>query len=523
MPSSRRSPWLALLTLGLVVPLSGCFAAAEDCTRALTCDVGAPGSGGVGGSGGAADAGPQCLDDPMNAMVADDCGIFASSSLGDDKNAGTIDAPVKTIGQALALAAYAKQRVYACAEIFPEAVAMPAGFTLFGGFSCTQKWAYAGSLMPTIIKPTASTIPLTLLQGAGGAILVTDVQAEAPNASEPGASSIAALANKDAVAELRRCNLIANHGAAGKLGAPADIHDMPADEGTQGKAGADACTADMVSGGAQVKTSCGGVTSIGAHGGNGGPTSGTAGSDGQPVPVPNPLGLGLGGFGEGAGMACLEGGTGADGANGQEALGAHGPGHLSELGYTGIWGQDGGVALPGQGGGGGGGRKAGVLFCGAGSKGGASGGSGGSGGCGGKGGKGGGPGGASIALVSLTQRLTLTSCHLSAGDGGDGGPGGANQIGGAPGSAGEGGMGKNGSGFGCPGGQGGKGGNGGNGGGGLGGPSIALASLYAEFPPGGDTTQTMGKAGKGGGGGNPNLMGSAGENGIAQPTATLLP
>jgi hypothetical protein len=509
--------WFVPLALGSVTLVSGCFAGAEDCARVLTCDVGAPGSGGAGGSGGAADAGPQCIDDPANAMVADDCGIFASSSLGDDKNPGTRKAPVKTIAQALALAAYAKQRVYACAEIFPEAVAMPAGFTLFGGFNCEpgQDWAYIGASKQTIIKPTASAVALTLLQGAGGSIVVTDVQAEGPNASEPGASSIAALAKEGALAELRRCTLVANHGAAGRPGEPGDTHNTPADAGTPGKAGADACTADMVSGGAQVKTSCGGPTSIGAQGGNGGPTSGTTGADGQPAPAPNPLGLGLGGLGEGPGLACLEGTTGADGANGQEALGAHGSGHISESGYAGVAGQDGSNGLPGQGGGGGGGRKAGALFCGPGPKGGAAGGSGGSGGCGGKAGKGGGAGGASIALVSMAEaKVVVRKSHLKAGDGGNGGPGGVNQIGGAPGIPGDGGMGKNGSGFGCPGGQGGKGGNGGNGGGGLGGPSITVA--YVGVPPEQhESFMTKGTPGKGGLGGNPSLMGSSGDDATA--------
>jgi hypothetical protein len=118
--------------------------------------------------------------------------------------------------------------------------------------------------------------------------------------------------------------------------------------------------------------------------------------------------------------------------------------------------------------------------------------------------------------------MKLTDCHLTAGDAGDGGDGGVNQIGGAPGIAGEGGMGKNGSAFGCAGGQGGKGGNGGNGGGGLGGSSIAFA-YTAKLPTLNSLELIAGNQGKGGYGENPNLMGSAGEDGIAQPTAALLP
>ncbi|MFS8068416.1 MAG: PGRS family protein [Byssovorax sp.] len=422
---------------------------------------------------------------------------------------------------ALKLATEAEQRVYACAELFSEAVVMPSGFTLFGGLDCHNGWAYSGASTRTMIKPLDSAIALTFLKGEHGLSLVTDVHAEGPNASAPGASSIAVLAREGSEVVLRRCTLVANHGAAGWPGEPGDEHNMPGGAGTSGTPGADACSADMIQGGAQVKTSCGGLTSIGAQGGNGGPTSGTAGADGQPSPSPNPLGFGVGGKGESGGAGCMVGEAGADGANGKDALGAHGPAHISDSGYEADAAGDGEDGLPGQGGGGGGGRRAGALFCGVSPKGGAAGGSGGSGGCGGKGGRGGGAGGSSIALVSLAQSLTLTDCHLTAGDAGDGGNGGVNQIGGPPGIAGEGGTGKNGSGFGCAGGQGGKGGNGGNGGGGLGGSSIAFAHIALTY----DLTAVnlvVGKRGKGGYGGNPNLMGSAGEDGIAQPLAALL-
>ncbi len=525
MSSAHRLLRCAPLALGSVALLSGCFTASEDCARTLTCNVVDPGSGsagGAGGAGGAPDVGPQCIDDPQAALVVDDCGIFVSSSLGDDKNPGTRDAPVHTIAHALELAGEAKPRVYACAELFQEAVVMPSGLALFGGFACDKGWAYVGALEQTRIKPLESAIALTFLSGKHGLSLVTDVRAEGPTASVPGASSIAALARVGSEVELRRCTLVANHGAAGRPGEPADEHNMPADAGTPGKMGADACTADMVSGGAQVKTSCGGITSIGAQGGIGGPNSGTAGADGQPSPAPNPQGHGVGGTGDGAGLMCTVGEAGADGVNGKDALGAHGPGHISENGYTADAAADGEDGLPGQGGGGGGGRSGGALFCGVGPKGGAAGGSGGSGGCGGKGGRGGGAGGSSIALVSLTPHMTLLHCRLMAADAGDGGNGGVNQIGGAPGIAGEGGMGKNGAPFGCAGGQGGKGGNGGNGGGGLGGSSIAFA-FTGELPELKLLELVAGKQGKGGYGGNPNLMGSAGEDGIAQLTAALLP
>lgn len=194
--SASRWLWFAPLALGSGVLLSGCFHGADDCTRVLTCDVGGAGSsssaggaGGTGGAGGAPDAGPRCLDDPAKASAADDCGIFASSSLGNDKNPGTRGAPVKTIRIALQLAAKENRRVYACAELFQEAVEMPSGFTLFGGFNCASDWAYIGSSKQTFIKPLERAIALTFLKGKHGMSLVTDVHAEGPNASDPWVSS----------------------------------------------------------------------------------------------------------------------------------------------------------------------------------------------------------------------------------------------------------------------------------------------------------------------------------------------
>ena len=270
MSQSHSLLRFAPLALGAVVFAAGCFSASKDCWRTLTCGPDSGGGGGAGGAGGAPDAGMRCIADPSTASAIDDCGIFVSSSRGDDKNPGTRDAPVRTIGLALKLAAEAEQRVYACAELFSEAVVMPSGFTLFGGLDCQNGWAYSGASTRTMIKPLESAIALTFLKGEHGLSLVTDVHAEGPNASAPGASSIAVLAREGSEVELRRCALVANHGAAGWPGEPGDEHNMPGGAGTPGKPGADACSADMVSGGAQVKTSCGGLTSIGAQGEMGG-------------------------------------------------------------------------------------------------------------------------------------------------------------------------------------------------------------------------------------------------------------
>ena len=56
-----------------------------------------------------------------------------NSTLGADENPGTLEGPVRTLGKVLALARERSRRVYACAELFREAVEIPAGVELWGG------------------------------------------------------------------------------------------------------------------------------------------------------------------------------------------------------------------------------------------------------------------------------------------------------------------------------------------------------------------------------------------------------
>lgn len=69
---------------------------------------------------------PTC--DPAAGGINGSCaGVFVSSSLGSDDNPGTRDEPVRTLGKAMALAQTGARRVYACAEVFPEAATSATG------------------------------------------------------------------------------------------------------------------------------------------------------------------------------------------------------------------------------------------------------------------------------------------------------------------------------------------------------------------------------------------------------------
>ena len=465
-------------------------------------------------------AGSVCINvDPSKVGPDDTCGIFVSSSLGSDENAGTLERPVRTMGKALALAQEGSKRVYACAEVFYESVEIAAGVEFWGGLDCAKGWTYIGATTKTTLAPEPGLIPLSFLAGEGRAGVI-DVRAEAADAVQPGGSSIAALVLPGATVEIARSELVAGNGAAGAAGeqggGPGAPFQLP--KGADGLPGGDACDANSVPDGASVVTVCDGVESVGGKGGNGRLTYGDDGEDGQPVPQ-NPEGLkGRGGYGQnGNHTQCMSGHVGNPGKDGEHGLGAVGPGRITAAGWEGEKGQNGGDGLPGQGGGGGGGVR-GPLYndCGANQpQGGASGGSGGAGGCGGKGGKGGGYGGASIGLLSLSNDVTIRATMITTADGGDGGRGGLWQGGGPGGAPGPGGVGWW-SGSGCSGGGGGKGGNGGHGGGGLGGPSVGIAHVVDQPITLEGVTISTGNPGKGGPGGSQTvtLPGTAGADGL---------
>ncbi|WP_437598190.1 PGRS family protein [Sorangium sp. So ce590] len=448
--------------------------------------------------------------------VDDTCGVFVSTS-GNDKHAATKDAPVKTLGAALALAEQrGKRRVYACAEMFEEAVEVTQGVTIYGGLDCASGWVRAGEQKKTVLTAGVGEIPLVVRGGGGeGDVRIEDVHVKARGVGPDeqvafaGVSSIAALAEEASV-ELVRCVLEAGDAAAGEAGAAYGVGAMRSEDG---KPGEQACSAAIVVTSGSAKNDCGtpedaSDDSFGGYGGNGRPDTGGSGDDGSPVAAIN------GGKGEGVDV-CTEGTAGDIGTEGGPGAGATGLGEISSRGFTGVAGSDGAKGGTAQGGGGGGGAKggAGADKCpNEASAGGASGGSGGAGGCGGAGGRGGSAGGASIALISLNATVGFEQVTLKTGRGGAGGRGGGGQEGGEGGAGGPGGTKPEGAtalNDACAGGAGGKGGPGGLGGGGQGGHAIGIAYKGA-MPSTQGATIEPGEAGPGGAGANAEGEGAAG-------------
>lgn len=491
---------IGALTLASGMSFLACSDSADDCESGYNCT----GTGGPGGTGGM-NTGSACIPGPegTGADLTDDCGIFVAKS-GDDMNGGSMGAPVASLAKAVELAAASDgKRVYACAEEFAEAVAVPAGVSIYGGLDCASgSWKYVGDTTKTVFAPAADMVPLTLL-GGDGITNISDVEARALDATIDGGSSIAAIADGPQ-ATLVRVSLVAGAGRDGANGTtpepigPSDPND-PAIKGSDGTA---ACTiaAETPGGAEKANPTCG--TSIGGKGGSGMETSGTAGADGQPLPDPNPDAWGLGGAGASAG-ACKIGGGGAFGSDGMPGAGGLTLGTLSGTGIVGASGAPGEPGMPGQGGGGGGGAK-GKSGCA-----GASGGGGGAGGCGGPGGLGGQAGGSSIALISVNASLTLTDVTMKVSTGGKGGDGADGQNGSIGGDGGAGGTAGAGTFKGCSGGEGGVGGFGGRGGGGRGGHAIGLAFTGGSAPTSGFTVEP-GTAGMGGAGLDPTGPGMPG-------------
>lgn len=490
----------------------GCYNTSNDCAYfacegtggSTTTSTGAGGMAGGGGTGGGTPDG--CVPADASGPVADGCGVFVSPD-GSDANPGTKGKPLQTLTAAIEKSQSTGKRVYACAKPFTEAAVVSAEVTIYGGLDCDKSWAYVGGSTRTAWTAEADKVPVHV--AAGVQLAMVDVNVTSVDASLPGGSSIALLAESAANVDLTRSDILAGSGAAGL---PGTGFPGPATDGAKGNTGVDACNAAQTITPDPPVNPCDGVASAGGAGGVGLLASGGAGDSGTPLGTVN------GGAGEGA-TVCTAGTAGQSGTEGESGVGASGLGLLDETGYTGVAGTAGKAGSPGQGGGGGGGAKggSGAGKCSNAAKAaGASGGTGGSGGCGGGGGGGGSAGGSSIGIVSLAATFTFKTVKITASNGGAGGDGGTGQGGGLGGSAGNGGSVPVGSTlkFGCAGGKGGDGGNGGTGGGGEGGHSVGIAYL-GTAPDTTEATLFTGQAGTGGNGDGVNDS-TKGEKGTAK-------
>jgi hypothetical protein len=434
--------------------------------------------------------GSTCDPSKDPSCVSDGSGIFVNGAHGNDTNAGTKEAPVKTIGAALAKASSSKNAIYVCADSYAEHVKITSAVNLYGGFACAD-WSYAATNKPKI-APSEAGYALDV-ENVSSAIAITDLEFDSIDAVKPGDSSIAIFVASSTNVTLHRVTATAGNGVAGSdpINADADAGAAPTGNSATSDLGAGPCT-----------NACGAETSTGGGGGTGAITPATPsnGADGGP-PIPPNDGHGVGGV---FSIGCGPGQPGNNGPSADSDAGAPTSGKLTSSGWASASANAGASGGVGQGGGGGsGGAHATASNNGGG-------GGGGCGGCGGAGGAAGNSGGSSFAILVFQSTLTLDTCTLTAGNGGDGKAGGsgqAGQTGGFPGNPAQ-------AGVGCTGGTGGNGGAGAGGGGGAGGNAIAIGYVGTKPTVIGGMQQegTAGAPGAGGAGGasNNGLAGAAG-------------
>lgn len=400
-------------------------------------------------------------DDAECLITRDTAALFVSASSGSDAASGKKDAPLATIGAAIARGA---ERIFVCGGDYRESLTVErdSAIMLLGGLSCSGgAWRYAPrEASVRVIAPAVGESSLSRAGAAhdvaledasavghatGAALRVhTSVGAvfedfvfQASDALA-GRPSVAVVVSESKSVEFKRVVMIAGVGGRGADGA----------HGVDGAAGKKGNPAANGKGGAWQQCTCAsGGDSVGGQGGDGGPVRGADGTSGEPVidrSQPN-----WGAFGLGAASRMDSCATGRPGADGQMPKAASG---LDGQSGQGGGGGGGGVSLDDTTGGGGGG---------------------GCGGCGGRRGGGGAPGGWSVAIGVYRSDVSIEQSQLVASRGGDGG------------NAGNGGNGGNGGGGGdvgaCSGGPGGEGSPGTGGAGGKGGSSVAI--MFTGTPP----------------------------------------
>jgi hypothetical protein len=459
---------------------------------------------------------PEAIDHPDDTGLDANCDGFDGNleeSLfvapgGDDAAAGSMQAPLKTIGMAIQRATgKGKRTVLIARGAYEETLVLPDGVSLFGGYDAATGWRRD----PLDRSLRAEVTAVQVVLRAESIDRPTWVESLILRATTPalrGESTVAVLARDADSLRLRHLTLVAEAGAPGLAGTPGS----PGLRGAEGEDGAPACEGGLspCGGCGEPDFGLGGQSKCADGGWGGAPGLGAVpGEDGEQMP-----GGGVGGAGGAAGTPGLPGSGGSGGTPGTDGAGGHGRGWI---GGDGLWrGTDGNPGAAGSsggsggGGGGGGGAIAGdcPIYGGAGAGGGA-------GGCGGGGGGGGQGGGGSIALLLIDSSLTVEHCVFQT-DGG--GAGGAGAPGGAPGVGGRSGIGGVGmaeSGSGGDGGEGGPGGTGGGGGGGGGGVACGIYRAAGSRPHLSGVSFMIGAGGVGGAAGQAGAgdgeMGASGE------------
>ncbi|MDB4955032.1 MAG: virulence associated protein [Myxococcales bacterium] len=478
--------------VGVAVALAACARGSSG------ADIDATGGGGTDGAP---------VDSSCGALPC--TGIYVAQT-GNDQATGTQAMPLKTIHAAVVKAALSTPplAVFVQAGTYPEAVAMKAGVSVYGGFDTT--WKRDATKVTVIDGPS----PAVTFDTIHVATVLDTITVKSADVTTAGASSFAIIATDSTMIELRDVTVQPGAGADGVAG-------FDGNNGANGNGGAGGGSGQEHSGSFFCSShtvpagGAGGTSSCGRNGGAGGnPGVDTSrGSPGNPGAGGTPGGQGgAAGLGTNAPALGMYGSSGANGSPGSNGAAGIIVGTFAGPVYMPANGGDGTAGTPGNGGGGGGGGGGGSTNC---VSSGSSGGGGGAGGCSGTGATGGTGGGGSFGVVAINANLVLRASMVTANHGGAGGRGGNGGLGGGAGAGGPGGpYGGSGEqddgGMGASGANGGVGGRGGHGGGGGGGPSAAVVCVGTATISIPQSTLTGGAGGAGGASlGNPGVDGTS--------------
>ena len=432
------------------------------------------------------------LDVPDATFTDDNCdgidgdverAVFVAVT-GDDFNAGTREAPFRTIQHGIdrAVALADKDHVYVSEGTYAEAIVLSDGVSVWGGYSAANDWERAASHAVVIDVPDIITLNQVGVEANGlvSPTVLGDVEVRTNFAPRSHVTQYALHGSGSPGLAIERCRLFAARGSAGRNGSDGSNGSNGENGGTGGQGD---CQGPITGAGGSPGNNSGVALRRGGRGGEGGAEGANAGEDGEDG--------GGGATGGNGGAGGPEGGNGSNGSIGSAGTaGANGAagsasGSISATYWAAGNGANGVDGTHGHGGGaGGGGGGQGGPFVNDGS--GNGGGGGGEGGGAGAHGNLGTGGGGSIGCflhdstgAEIRDSLIESATGGPGGGGGNGGSGGTGGNGGAgaslcPDEIGEGGDGA----------RGGNGGRGGHGGGGAGGIScsilLANTTLAAE-------------------------------------------
>ncbi|HEY6081136.1 MAG TPA: DUF1565 domain-containing protein, partial [Polyangiaceae bacterium] len=175
---------------------------------------GAAGQSGEAGAGGA----PHVCDPSLSpfeegCLVGDEHAVFVSPD-GNDDNAGTREAPLATLTEAVKLAA-GKKLVLVCNATYQlEHVSITGGARIYGGFKCTD-WSIEAK-RPTF-APLSAGPALSITAGAAE-VMIDSIAFQVGDAVGAGATALTALVRDSAHVVLQRVTLKAGKGLVGTPG-----------------------------------------------------------------------------------------------------------------------------------------------------------------------------------------------------------------------------------------------------------------------------------------------------------------